>query len=279
MHQSTIPSLTWTASQYAAEQAYCYDTSDNDVCDTSWKAGGTRADLSGLSKGTTYYWQVRAANSADTVYADSGAWWSFTTVGDADLNHWTGKAAGEVHDPQLRPLILCDPHEAGFLRETRLRGVPRAWARRLTKRAFCGTMGRGDAMKIFLPVMAKARPTFCAKFQPRAEAPLTPPGREQAAGLAAALEGRSITIVYSSPVLRAIETSVIVAHHLGVEYEVREALREVDVGNLEGRSDEEAWRQWRSCLRAGRTGGGGSSGSRAESFTTSGTASCLFSKG
>ena len=128
VHQSTIPSLTWTASQYAAEQAYCYDTSDNDVCDTSWKAGGTRADLSGLSKGTTYYWQVRAANSADTVYADSGAWWSFTTVGDADLNHWTGKAAGEVHDPQLRPLILCDPHEAGFLRETRLRGVPRAWA-------------------------------------------------------------------------------------------------------------------------------------------------------
>jgi len=73
--------------------------------------------------------------------------------------------------------------------------------------------------------------------------PLTQTGREQAAALARSLEGRSIAQIYSSPVLRAVETAVTVAHHLGVEYEVSTALREVDSGILEGRADEEAWRQ------------------------------------
>ena len=48
--------------------------------------------------------------------------------------------------------------------------------------------------------------------------------------------------------LCAIETTVIVANHLGVEYEVVEALREYDVGVLEGRADDEAWRLWRKLF-------------------------------
>lgn len=80
--------------------------------------------------------------------------------------------------------------------------------------------------------------------------PLTPTGREQAAALGAALRPRSIARVYSSPVLRALETSVIVAHHLGIDYEVSDALREYDMGHLEGRADEEAWQQWRDLFDA-----------------------------
>lgn len=86
--------------------------------------------------------------------------------------------------------------------------------------------------------------------------PLTHDGREQALALADSLRQRSIDRVYSSPVLRAVETTVVVAHQLGVEFEVSEALREYDMGELEGRADDEAWQAWRDLfddwLRHGR---------------------------
>lgn len=78
--------------------------------------------------------------------------------------------------------------------------------------------------------------------------PLTLAGRQQALDLAHRLEGRAITHIYASPVLRAIETTVIVANQLGIDYEVVEALREYDVGVLEGRADEEAWQIWRELF-------------------------------
>ncbi len=78
--------------------------------------------------------------------------------------------------------------------------------------------------------------------------PLTPRGREQAAALAERLRGRGITRIYSSPLLRAIETAVLVADRLGVEYEVTDALREFDCGIAEGRADAEAWALWQSAV-------------------------------
>jgi len=41
--------------------------------------------------------------------------------------------------------------------------------------------------------------------------------------------------------LRAIETSVILANRLDLDFEVVEALREYDCGILEDRSDEASW--------------------------------------
>jgi broad specificity phosphatase PhoE len=78
--------------------------------------------------------------------------------------------------------------------------------------------------------------------------PLTPTGREQAVALADWLQARAITRIYSSPMLRAIETSVIVANRLGVEYEVTDALREYDCGIAEGRADETGWQMWRELF-------------------------------
>jgi broad specificity phosphatase PhoE len=74
--------------------------------------------------------------------------------------------------------------------------------------------------------------------------PLTQKGRQQALILAQKLQAESLTRIYSSPVLRAIETTVILANQLGVEYEVTEALREYDLGDLEGRADEGTWQFW-----------------------------------
>ena len=79
---------------------------------------------------------------------------------------------------------------------------------------------------------------------------LTRKGREQAEGLARRLQGIPIAHIYSSPVLRAIETSVVLAHRLDVDYEVTEALREYDCGVLEGRSGEDAWRGWQDLFDA-----------------------------
>jgi broad specificity phosphatase PhoE len=80
--------------------------------------------------------------------------------------------------------------------------------------------------------------------------PLTPKGREQAAALADGLEDRAITRICTSPLLRAIETSVIVAERLGVDYEVTDALREFDCGIAEGRADQVAWQMWHEVFDA-----------------------------
>ena len=84
---------------------------------------------------------------------------------------------------------------------------------------------------------------------------LTQAGRQQAAALADRLarlqdEGRPLTRIYASPVLRALETSILLANHLHLEYEVTDALREYDCGEIEGRSDEAAWQQWRELFDA-----------------------------
>ncbi|MGE5221573.1 MAG: histidine phosphatase family protein [Omnitrophica WOR_2 bacterium] len=79
---------------------------------------------------------------------------------------------------------------------------------------------------------------------------LTARGQEQAAALAQQLQGQPITLIYSSPLLRAVETSAILAERLKLDYEITGALREYDCGILEGRSDEAAWRGWQDLFDA-----------------------------
>ncbi len=79
---------------------------------------------------------------------------------------------------------------------------------------------------------------------------LTLKGREQANTLAQSLNNQVITHIYSSPILRAIETSVILANRLNIDYEITDALREYDCGILEGHSDEAGWQRWRELFDA-----------------------------
>jgi hypothetical protein len=74
--------IKWNASSGAARYEICYDSTNNDTCDGSWISAlkNTRKIISGLSSATTYYWQVRAINGFGTIYANGGAWWSFTTA-------------------------------------------------------------------------------------------------------------------------------------------------------------------------------------------------------
>jgi len=80
--------------------------------------------------------------------------------------------------------------------------------------------------------------------------PLTKSGVEQALALAVRLAqlcgaGRPIGHIYSSPVMRAVQTAEIVAKALQMEVEINEALREWSVGILEGRRDEAGWEMHR----------------------------------
>lgn len=80
-YQPLTVTLAWRASALADHYEYCYDTSDNALCDTTWLTTmGTSVEISGLNPSTFYSWQVRAVNVDGTTEADGGAWWSFTTA-------------------------------------------------------------------------------------------------------------------------------------------------------------------------------------------------------
>jgi probable phosphoglycerate mutase len=78
---------------------------------------------------------------------------------------------------------------------------------------------------------------------------LTECGRAQAASLAQVLAECQVTALFTSPLLRATQTAGILAGELGVPYEVAGALREFDVGVLEGRSDPASWQVCNEVFR------------------------------
>jgi broad specificity phosphatase PhoE len=76
----------------------------------------------------------------------------------------------------------------------------------------------------------------------RSDPPLTAEGRRAASDLATRLGERlpSGAVVVSSPALRAIETARPIAARLGCEIELDDDLREVDVGDFDGLTFDEA---------------------------------------
>jgi broad specificity phosphatase PhoE len=71
--------------------------------------------------------------------------------------------------------------------------------------------------------------------------PLTKNGHAQVVALVEKLATHTVGYVYSSPVLRALQTAEIVSARLNIHLEITDVLREYDCGILEGRGDEEAW--------------------------------------
>lgn len=71
--------------------------------------------------------------------------------------------------------------------------------------------------------------------------PLTEKGRQQAQTLAAALKEAGTVKIYTSPLMRAVQTAQILAETLRLDYAITPALREYDCGVIEGRGDPEAW--------------------------------------
>lgn len=78
---------------------------------------------------------------------------------------------------------------------------------------------------------------------------LTDKGRVQAFELAAKLQWLTVTKIYTSPLLRAVQTAEILAQKFGIVYTITDALREYDCGVLEGKSDPESWQLYDSVLQ------------------------------
>lgn len=81
--QSVTPTLVWQASSSATTYEYCIDTTNNNICDNNWVVSPNSTFvtlMTGVGANITYYWQVRAVNSAGVTYADSSAWAAFTTA-------------------------------------------------------------------------------------------------------------------------------------------------------------------------------------------------------
>jgi hypothetical protein len=78
VNQPTTVTLTWAASTRATSYEYCIALTQA-AC-TNWKSTGTKTTIavSGLSKGKSYFWQVRAKNTAGTTIS-SGGYRTFTT--------------------------------------------------------------------------------------------------------------------------------------------------------------------------------------------------------
>jgi broad specificity phosphatase PhoE len=73
---------------------------------------------------------------------------------------------------------------------------------------------------------------------------LTETGVQQAKTLASRLSAEKVVRLYTSPLLRARQTSSILAKALNAPVLVEDALREFDCGDLEGRGDESAWNEF-----------------------------------
>ncbi len=78
---------------------------------------------------------------------------------------------------------------------------------------------------------------------------LTAKGHTQALDLAAKLKRLTVARLYTSPLLRAVQTAEILAQELGLMYTITDALREYDCGILEGKSDAESWQLYDSVLQ------------------------------
>jgi broad specificity phosphatase PhoE len=86
---------------------------------------------------------------------------------------------------------------------------------------------------------------------------LTDRGMTQAEQLADVLQaaGRAYGLLACSPLRRARQTAQVVSARLGLPIQTElEDLREVNVGNLDGRNDDEAWTTYESVLAAWRSG-------------------------
>jgi broad specificity phosphatase PhoE len=74
--------------------------------------------------------------------------------------------------------------------------------------------------------------------------PLTEKGRLQVEILAGRLANQGVTQIFTSPVMRAVQSAEILAGKLGVPYEEAEALREYSVGIWEGSTEPAGWKEY-----------------------------------
>ena len=85
----------------------------------------------------------------------------------------------------------------------------------------------------------------------RSPEPLTERGVRQAKEVSEELKRYEVNALYSSPIHRALQTAQILSEHIGVDLEVNDAFRELEMGPWEGMSEADVgkrypdeWKTW-----------------------------------
>jgi alpha-ribazole phosphatase/probable phosphoglycerate mutase len=95
------------------------------------------------------------------------------------------------------------------------------------------------------------------RFQGHSNRPLTKEGRRQAEALAELVAHKNVDAIYSSPLIRALETAQIVAARTGLEVTELDDLREVDTGSWSGLSRAEVQERFPEGFERWIAGGSG----------------------
>jgi len=98
---------------------------------------------------------------------------------------------------------------------------------------------RKGATRLVLVRHAEPDESMQGRCYGRLDVPLSAAGLRRAAAVGEALRSHEIEVVYSSPLQRAFDTARAVASAHGLEPIPRDALRELDFGELEGMSHDE----------------------------------------
>jgi 2,3-bisphosphoglycerate-dependent phosphoglycerate mutase len=98
------------------------------------------------------------------------------------------------------------------------------------------------------------------------DVPLSPRGRRQALALGRVLAPRAPYLVVSSAMQRAVQTAQPIAEACGTELRIEPELHERNVGELRGKTNQEAGGLWTETLRRWKEGDLGFSPPGAESF-------------
>ena len=97
-----------------------------------------------------------------------------------------------------------------------------------------------DSTRLLLIRHGQSQGNAERRFGGHSPTPLSDLGRAQAEATARALSAERVTAIYSSDLLRAVETAEPLARLTGLEIKRTEALRERSVGHMEGLTFEEA---------------------------------------
>jgi broad specificity phosphatase PhoE len=94
---------------------------------------------------------------------------------------------------------------------------------------------KSSAIRILLVRHGETEWNRIRRFQGRSDVPLNQEGRDQAQALALALKNERLVAIYSSPLVRALETArLIKAFHPSISLLEEEGLIEMDLGEFEG---------------------------------------------
>jgi hypothetical protein len=100
--------LTWGSSANATSFEYCIDATINSLCDGVWTTTPVLATRSvaftGFAWNTKYEWQVRARGAVGTLDANTGTWWTFTTLAPPSSPSKTSPTNGQTARPLTQAL-------------------------------------------------------------------------------------------------------------------------------------------------------------------------------